>query len=119
MRQRGQLAPRGHPLGTGVSARIARMPNQRSNQRALTSVWPLLAMWAVFVLATVAGGALIIKMFGWDAVDYADNAATTDIVVENLLVPLLLPGSVRTLNALCSLLRPVLTTQRLSNCLMK
>lgn len=81
-------------MDPGVSARIARMPAQRSNQRALTSIWPLLAMWAGFVLATVAGGSLIIKMFGWDAVDYADLSASTDTVVENLLVPLLLPMAV-------------------------
>lgn len=89
------------------------MPNQPSDQRALTSVWPLLAMWAGFVLATVAGGSLIIKMFGWDAVDYADNAATTDIVVENLLLPLLLPLAL--LVILISVLRwwrPVLVDDR-------
>jgi membrane protease YdiL (CAAX protease family) len=64
---------------------LAQMPQQKSPSRI-----SLVAMWLAFVVVTVGGAKLVTRAFGWDSVDYADYSSTTDAVVHNLLVPLLL-----------------------------
>jgi energy-converting hydrogenase Eha subunit A len=64
---------------------VARMQQQKPPSRIA-----LLAMWLAFVVITVGGGKLVTKAFGWDSTDYADLSATTDSVVRNMFVPLLL-----------------------------
>jgi hypothetical protein len=49
----------------------------------------LIGLWALFVAVTVAAQQLVPKTFGWDEVDYADLAGSTDSIVQNLLIPLL------------------------------
>jgi hypothetical protein len=47
-------------------------------------------MWLAFTVITVGGGKLVTKAFGWDSLDDADHSSTTDALVQNLDVPMLL-----------------------------
>ena len=50
----------------------------------------LLAIFAAFAVSVPLAGKLMPKLFGWESVDYADLANTTESLVQNVIAPDLL-----------------------------
>jgi membrane protease YdiL (CAAX protease family) len=50
----------------------------------------LVGLWALFAAVATAAQRFVPELFGWDQVDYAALAKSTESLIQNLLVPLLL-----------------------------
>lgn len=48
----------------------------------------LIGLWAIFVAAVVLLQKVVPRIMGWEEVDYADFAQSTDSIVQHLIVPL-------------------------------